>query len=159
MSRAKLQIYSLHIFPWASESCSILCVLSWSFRGASSVLCGILPHQLFLIYSTGMNRSTLKIYSLYIFPWASEFYTSWFKGEHLCKMIFYHVKNGLILSIFADFIFVESIFKLTKKQKQSSDLYSLLLLYPVGGNSLFLLHPAVGNTSFLIYPAGGYSFV
>ena len=59
----------------------------------------------------------------------------------LVKMIFYHVKKGLSLSIFAYFIFVETKFKPTKKQKQSSDLYSLLLLYPAGGNSLFLLHP------------------
>ena len=68
------------------------------------------------------------------------------KGEHWYKMIFYQVKKGLILSIFAYFIFVEARFKLTKKQKQSSDLYSLLLLYPAGGNSLFLLHPVGGNS-------------
>ena len=42
---------------------------------------------------------------------------------------------------FCYFIFVEAKFKLTKKQKPSSDIYSLLLLDPAaaGGNSLFLL--------------------
>jgi hypothetical protein len=74
-------------------------------------------------------------------------------------MIFYQVKKGLILCIIAYFVFVEAKFKLTKKQKQSSDLYSLLLLYPTGGHSLFLLHPAGGNISLLLYPAGGNSSV
>ena len=82
-----------------------------------------------------------------------------FKGEHWYKMIFYQVKKGLILSIFAYFIFVEAKFKLTKKQKQSSDLYSLLLLYPACGHSLFLLHPAGGNSLLLLYLACGHSLV
>jgi hypothetical protein len=69
-------------------------------------------------------------------------------------MIFYQVKRGLILSIFASFIFVEAKFKLTKKQKQSPDLYSLLLLYPAGENSLFLLCPAVGHSLFLLSLTG-----
>jgi hypothetical protein len=42
---------------------------------------------------------------------------------------------------------VNSNFKLTKKPKQSSDLHSLVLLYPAGGDSLFLLHPAGGSSS------------
>jgi hypothetical protein len=69
-------------------------------------------------------------------------------------MIFYQVKKGLILSIFAYFIFVE-----TKKQKQSSNLYSLLLLYTACGHSLFLLHPAGGNSLLLLYPACEHSLV
>ena len=79
------------------------------------------------------------------------------KGEHWYNLIFDQVKSGLILSILAYLIFVEAKFKPTKKQKQSSDLYSLLLLYPAGGHSLFLLHPAGGNSLLLLYPAGGHS--
>ena len=82
-----------------------------------------------------------------------------FKGKHWCTIIFYHVKKVLILCIFAYFIFVEAKFKLTKKRKQSSDLYSLLLFYPEGENSLFLLHPAGGLSSLLLYPAGRKSLV
>jgi hypothetical protein len=74
-------------------------------------------------------------------------------------MIVYQAKKGVILSILAYFIFVEAKFKLTKKQKKSSDLYSLLLLYPTGGHSLFLLPPAGGNSSLLLYLAGGHSLV
>ena len=43
------------------------------------------------------------------------------KGNIGFKMIFNHVEEGLILSIFTYFIFVEAKFKLTKTQKESSD--------------------------------------
>jgi hypothetical protein len=39
------------------------------------------------------------------------------KGEHWRTMIFYHIEQGFILSIFAHFLFAEAKFKLTKKTK------------------------------------------
>jgi hypothetical protein len=62
--------------------------------------------------------------------------------------------------------------QLLSPQKLSREIfvYSLLLLYPAGGNSLFLLHPAGcisllllfpagGNSLFLLHPAGGHSLL
>jgi hypothetical protein len=68
-------------------------------------------------------------------------------------MIFNHVKEGLVLSIFTYFILIQAKLKLTKNKQKSSYLYSLLLLYPAGGNNLLLLRPAGGNSLFLLQPA------
>ena len=58
---------------------------------------------------------------------------------------------------FAKKIFKKSVsmstFKPPKDGKQII-LYSLLLLYPAGGNSLFLLHPAGGHSLVLLSLAG-----
>jgi hypothetical protein len=76
------------------------------------------------------------------------------KGENIGIILYFLTgEKGVNFKNFRIFYFVEAKFKLTKKQKQSSDLYSLLLLYPVGGHGLFLLHPAGGNSLLLLYPA------
>ena len=76
-------------------------------------------------------------------------FIEWYARNQVHRMI------NMMICIFAYFIYVEAKFKLTKKQKQSSNLYSLLLLYPACGNSLLLLHPAGGNSLLLLYPACG----
>ena len=93
-----------------------------------------------------VNLCVLLAHSLYPLHWpwvtwiAPYCYTQGhnLKVEHWCLIIFYHVSKGYILSIFAYLLFAEAKFEVTNKQKQSSDLCSLLLLYPASGNSFFL---------------------
>ena len=76
--------------------------------------------------------------------------------------IFHRVKEQPKISHFAKKLFEKtfsmSTFKPPKVEKKYF-LYSLLLLYPAGGNTLFLLQPAGGNSLLLLYPACGNTLV
>ena len=84
------------------------------------------------------------------------------KGEHWCKTIFHRVKGQTKRNHFAKKLFQKSFSLSTFKPHKVENkifFYSLLLLYPAGGNTLFLLQPAGGNSSLLLYPACGNSLV